>query len=92
MVVAQSLSLVLAQPGWWRLELGVAAGWAVVLLLAGGLVRGDVEEEKESSHEEAGEATALLRDQGESSMLITVIIGETCGRPLIQQNISRISA
>jgi MFS family permease len=67
MLGAQSLSLLLAKPRLWRVELLVAAGIAAALLVVGLFVK-DAEAERDlKSGEDAdvNERSALLHDQGE---------------------------
>lgn len=61
MLIAQSLSLVLAKPKLWRTELLIAAGIAGALLAFGFFVE-DTEAENKAG--DAEETTALLGDQG----------------------------
>ena len=66
MLFAQSLSLVLARPKWWRLELVVAAAIGSGLLGIGLLVKGDEEDKVEIR--ESNEETALLDQRGRSAL------------------------
>jgi hypothetical protein len=64
MICAQSLSLALSRPFWWRGELGVAMVIGSVLLVLGGLIRSHEGEENGGEREE-DEETALLGVRGE---------------------------
>lgn len=69
MLVAQSLSLLLAKAVLWRVELLIAAGIAVVLLVIGLFIKDEVAEPDTG---EVDERSALLQDEGQKKQPISV--------------------
>jgi MFS family permease len=69
MLVAQSLSLLLAKPVLWRVELLVAAAIAVILLVIGLFIKDEVAEQDEGN---VDERSALLPDEGQKKQPISV--------------------